>query len=112
MINVVKLLILIFFLVGCTRGEIPPKEVPLVLSSPQEEGEGLKLELKLNKPAYKFKAPITMTLTVTNRSKETFKDSFRSSQAYDFIVKQGEVKIWRWSADKAFLQVIYIRFRG
>ena len=62
--NLAKLLILIFFLVGCTRQEIPPKEaplvpsppqeeeIPLVPSLPQEEAQGLKLELKLDKPAY------------------------------------------------------------
>ena len=75
-------------------------------SPPQEEAEGLKLELKLDEPAYKPNKPITMTLTVTNPSKETFRDSFRSSQAYDFIVKQEAVEIWRWSADKFFAQAI------
>jgi hypothetical protein len=73
---------------------------------PQPEPAGLKLELKLNKPSYKLKESITLTLTITNQSKESFKDSFRSSQEYDFIVKQDNKEVWRWSADKFFAQVI------
>ncbi len=106
MTPVAKLLIFIFLLVGCTRQEIPPKEVPIVPNPPQEEAEGLKIELKLDKPSYKLKEPVKMTLTVTNKSKETFKDSFRSSQMYDFRVKQDNKEIWHWSADKFFAQVI------
>ena len=104
--NVAKLLIVIFFLVGCTRQEIlPTKEVPQMPSS-LEQTEGLKVELNLNKPSYKLKEPIIMTLTVTNTSKETVHYSFRSSQAYDFIVKEDNKEIWRQSTDKVFAQVI------
>jgi hypothetical protein len=112
MTNLTRLLIIIFiFLFGCARQEIPRKEVSIVPNSkpPQEETkeeEGLKLELKLNKPAYKLKEPITMSLTVANKSKETFRDSFRSAQSYDFVVKQENKEIWRWSSDKLFAQVI------
>lgn len=72
----------------------------------QEIAEGLKIELKLNKTSYKLKEPITMSLTVANKSKETFRDSFRSAQSYDFVVKQDNKEIWRWSADRFFAQVI------
>lgn len=105
MANVAKLLMFMFFLFGCTRQETPPKEIPM--TNPAQEGaEGLKIELKLNKTSYKLKEPITMSLTVANKSKETFRDSFRSSQEYDFVVKQENKEIWRWSADKFFAQVI------
>lgn len=76
-------------------------------SQAEAEGlTGLKVELKLNKPSYQLKEPITMLLTVTNKSKGTFKDRFRTSQVYDFIVKREDKEIWRWSADKFFAQVI------
>ncbi|MGH7909209.1 MAG: BsuPI-related putative proteinase inhibitor [Thermodesulfobacteriota bacterium] len=71
-----------------------------------EQTEGIKVELKLKKPSYKLKEPIIMTLTVTNKSKETFHYSFRSSQVYDFVVKEDNKEIWRWSTDKVFAQVI------
>ncbi|HLE24120.1 MAG TPA: BsuPI-related putative proteinase inhibitor [Thermodesulfobacteriota bacterium] len=102
----VKLLIVIPFLVGCARQEIiSAKEVPKTLSSVQNT-EGLKVELNLNKPSYKLKEPTIMILTVTNKSKETCRYSFRSSQVYDFVVKEDNKEIWRWSADEVFAQVI------
>ena len=104
--NVAKFLIVTFFLVGCTRQEILPAKEVLQMPSSFEQTEGIKVELKLNKPSYKLKEPIIMTLTVTNKSKETFHYSFRSSQVYDFIVREDNKEIWRWLADMVFAQVI------
>ena len=47
-----------------------------------------------------------MAITVTNGSKEPFQENLRTSQVYDFLVRKNGKEIWRWSADKGFLQVI------
>ena len=68
--------------------------------------ENLTVELTLDKPSYKPKELVRMTLTVTNRSKESFHGNFRSAQAYDFLIKQDGREIWRWSHDHMFAQML------
>jgi hypothetical protein len=67
---------------------------------------GLRLSLTLDKPSYRVGEPVTMTLTVTNGSKEPFQDNLRTSQVYDFLVRKAGKEVWRWSADQGFLQAI------
>lgn len=106
MINVGKIILLILLTGGCVKKELPPpKQAPGMSSAPRET-EGLKLELKLDRPSYKLKKPARMTFTVANRSNKPFQDSFRSAQAYDFIVRKGGKEIWRWSYDRMFAQVL------
>lgn len=67
----------------------------------------MKLSLMLDKPRrVGTKEPVTVRLTVTNVSQQPFRDSFATSQAYDFLVMREGKEVWRWSADKGFLQVI------
>ena len=68
--------------------------------------EHLILKLTLGKPSYRRNEPVRMTLTVTNRSKASFRAHFRSAQAYDFIAKKEGQELWRWSYDRMFAQVL------
>ncbi len=51
--------------------------------------------------------PITIQLTILNRSKEIRAIEFTSGQQYDFVVFDAMAReVWRWSADKAFIQAV------
>lgn len=50
---------------------------------------------------------VRLVLHVTNATSEAMDFTFPTSQRYDFVVDDGEGReVWRWSAGRAFLQVI------
>jgi hypothetical protein len=50
---------------------------------------------------------VRMTFHVTNTSRERIGFTFPTAQRYDFLVEaEGGDRIWQWSADRAFLQVL------
>jgi len=46
------------------------------------------------------------TLQVTNSRSTPATLEFSSGQSYDFVVRQGEREVWRWSADQMFTQAL------
>ena len=51
--------------------------------------------------------PITIRLTIQNTSETARTIEFTSGQQYDFVVfDEREREVWRWSADKAFIQAL------
>jgi len=67
---------------------------------------GFGLTLTTDKAVYSPGEPISITLTVFNYTQDTITFTFASSQWYDFVVKKEGKKIWRWSEEKAFAQVM------
>jgi len=67
---------------------------------------GLELALKANKASYTLGEPVTLELTVTNKGKEAFRETFRSAQIYDFVAKREESEVWRWSHDRMFAMML------
>jgi len=63
------------------------------------------VEVTTDKDAYRQGEPVTMTLTLTIYEPMTL--YFRTSQRHDFVVStaRGE-RVWLWSGDQAFLQVL------
>jgi hypothetical protein len=50
---------------------------------------------------------VRLLLHVTNATEEPLDFTFPTSQRYDFVVEDGSgTEVWRWSEDRAFLQVI------
>ncbi|MGI8970179.1 MAG: BsuPI-related putative proteinase inhibitor, partial [Dehalococcoidia bacterium] len=66
----------------------------------------LQLELTAGRSAYSPGPPVVLTLTVTNPGSAPATLAFPSSQQYDFEVRLGERVLWRWSAERAFLQAL------
>jgi hypothetical protein len=106
MINAKKYLVFMLLIGGCAKKDLPPSQQVSPVSSPPKIMENLIVELTLDKPSYTPKELVRMTLTVTNRSQESFHAGFRSAQSYDFIVKEGEREVWRWSSDRMFAQML------
>lgn len=67
---------------------------------------GFGLTLATNKAVYSPGEPISITLTVFNCTEDAITLNFTSAQRYDFVVKKKEKKIWQWSSDKLFAQLI------
>lgn len=56
---------------------------------------------------YALGEPVQFTLTVRNPTQNALIFTRPTSQEYDFIVRtSGGAEVWRWSHDRAFLQVI------
>ncbi|MBN2532896.1 MAG: hypothetical protein JXB88_08395 [Spirochaetales bacterium] len=77
--------------------------------------KGFGVSVAINQPVYwtDFMPPgwrppvISMALKVFNYSQIPVTFHFRSSQRYDFIIYNSKGReVWRWSADKAFLDVL------
>ncbi len=47
-----------------------------------------------------------MQLTVTNKGNQVFKETLRSAQVYDFVVKKERKEIWRWSHGRMFAMML------
>jgi hypothetical protein len=62
--------------------------------------------LASGQPTYKVGTPATFTVAVDNPSSSPETVTFTSGQQYDIVVFAGETEVWRWSADRAFPQVI------
>lgn len=47
---------------------------------------------------------VRMVLQVTNPTAGPVRLSFSSGMSHDFIVREGAREVWRWSADRSFVQ--------
>ena len=68
--------------------------------------DDLELTLEVERQAYAAGEPVRLTFTVENVGVETKTLRFSSGQHYDFVVASGGQEVWRWSADKAFIQAL------
>jgi hypothetical protein len=67
---------------------------------------GLSLVVKTDKPVYKTKEPVAMTLTVVNQDSVPFSATLPNSQIFDFYLYQADKIVWRWSEGRVFMQVL------
>lgn len=89
--------------------------LPLILGCIQEESliskpneDKLEITLQVDKALYQKGEPIRLNLIATNKTDDTIKLTFPSSQRYDFVVKsQGGEEVWRWSKDRMFAMMLY-----
>lgn len=72
----------------------------------QEARGKLRFELSLTKPAYVAGEPVEATLTLRHEGENPARVQFTSGQRFDVLVRRGGALVWRWSDDKAFVQVI------
>lgn len=66
----------------------------------------LWVSITCDKPVYKIKEPVTMTLTVINTSSTAQEFVFNSGKKYDFYLYRGAKLVWKWSEGKMFSQAI------
>jgi len=70
------------------------------------ETGGLKLTLSTSKKSYRLSEEIELNLTIENKASSPKELNFSSGRQFDVWVKDIEEKeIWRWSNDKAFIQI-------
>jgi intracellular proteinase inhibitor BsuPI len=68
---------------------------------------GLSVALSTDRPQYTPRQAIAARLVLTNGGAQDATLEFRDGQRYDFAVTDGAGRIlWRWSADKGFIDVI------
>ncbi len=72
----------------------------------QQSAGPLRLELAVNKPVYVVGEPVEVRLTLRNAGEAPVRVQFGSAQRFDVIVRRRGALVWRWSYDKAFVQVI------
>ena len=70
------------------------------------QDQSIRLSLATNKASYDRGEQVELTLTVTNAGKEPAALSFRSAKQYDFIIKEDEKELWRWSQGRMFAQAL------
>ena len=66
----------------------------------------LQFTLEAAQQVYKTGEPVRMTLTVENTGRQPETLRFSSGQQYDFTVMQAGKEVWRWSADRFFIQAL------
>ena len=87
---------------ACTNQPAVPQEARTAMPDSQ-----LTVSLATDKPRYAPGEPITFTLTARNGGSQPVTLHFSSGQRYDFTFDDaGGRTVWRWSADKAFIQVL------
>ncbi|MGH7752039.1 MAG: BsuPI-related putative proteinase inhibitor [Gemmatimonadales bacterium] len=68
---------------------------------------GLAVTLTTDRPRYAPRQAIGVRLVLTNGGPQEATLEFRDGQRYDFTVTDaGGRVLWRWSADKGFIQMI------
>ena len=67
----------------------------------------IEVSVTTDRAAYAPDEPIAMRLNVTNRTDTSVVFHFSDGQRYDFLIQDvsGDT-LWRWSADKGFIQVL------
>lgn len=73
---------------------------------PNSNNKGFGFSIATDRAIYHPQQPITITLAVFNYTDKPITFVFSDSQRYDFIIRKKEAKIWQWSSDKFFAQVI------
>jgi len=67
----------------------------------------VEISITTDKTDYAADEPIVLRLEVTNGTDEPLLLEFSTAQRYDFVMDGAEGSTaWRWSADKAFIQVL------
>ncbi len=66
----------------------------------------LRLELTVGKSSYVSGEPVQARLVVRNAGGTPLRVEFASGQRFDLEVRRRGVLVWRWSHDRAFIQVI------
>ena len=67
----------------------------------------LEISITTDKTDYAADEPIVLRLEIRNGTDEPFLLEFSTAQRYDFVMDDAEGgTAWRWSADKAFIQVL------
>jgi hypothetical protein len=81
--------------------------VPAV-SSPAAtvEVRGVKIELRLDKAAYRMGEAVEIILTLTNSSGSAVEVQFPTGQMYDFVVTRDGRLVWQWSLGRVFTQAL------
>jgi hypothetical protein len=77
----------------------------MAAASAPDAAAALELTVLPDRLSYRSGQPIGLTLSVANRSSETVQLSFRTSQRFDFIIRDERgVERWRASSDEMFAQ--------
>lgn len=71
-----------------------------------EKEKALRLLLTTNKQVYTKDDLVELTLMVTNITGHPERLSFSSAKQYDFVIKQGDQELWRWSNGKSFAMAL------
>ena len=66
----------------------------------------LIITISTDKPEYFVTQKVNFVLTIKNKGLNPIMLNFSTSQRYDFVILKGKNKIWVWSRDKVFLQVL------
>jgi hypothetical protein len=83
----------------------------LVMSGPARDeaaAAGFEVSLSADKATYRSGEPITLTLTVSNRTGQDIQLEFSSAQRFDFAIRDATKggQIWRWSEGQMFGQML------
>lgn len=69
--------------------------------------DSLEVTLTTSQTVYAAGGPVDLALKITNRGSDPVTLQFSTSQRYDFLVLDAaDDTVWRWSADKMFMQVL------
>lgn len=91
---------------ACTHNEAmrEPIEAHPAGSTPEAEAPAAGLVASVH--VEMLADSVRFTLQVTNSRSAPAPLEFSSGQSYDFVVRQGEREVWRWSADRMFTQAL------
>jgi len=71
-----------------------------------KEMDKVKLILQTEKKSYSIGEPVPLRFEVINISSEAIEFTFPTGQQFDFLLRNREQVIWRWSYGKQFIQII------
>ncbi|HEU0016529.1 MAG TPA: BsuPI-related putative proteinase inhibitor [Longimicrobium sp.] len=80
----------------------PPAPTPMTDATPRAAAGPLVSSLQVQ-PS---RDSVRLVLQVTNAASTPLEIAFSSGQSYDFGVRAGDRDLWRWSADKGFIQMV------
>ncbi len=70
-------------------------------------GNQIEIAVATDKESYTSGEPIELHLDITNQTGELATFEFSNGQRFDFVIQdEAGASVWRWSADKAFIQVL------
>lgn len=87
----------------------PPSPMPGPLPGPVRKTNvqgNLRFTMEVGQPEYRAGEQVPMTFVVENTGPISQTLAFSSGQQFDFAVTANGREIWRWSAGKAFIQML------
>jgi hypothetical protein len=69
-------------------------------------GAALTFTLSTNTTEYAVGEPVEFLMVLRNESSTPRTLEFPTGQRFDVAVRAGQTEVWRWSADRAFVQVV------